>query len=136
MFLSGLAVLTLAVGLAGCANEEQESESAPAAGSAGPPQKAGGGGRAASEEHAGHAHDEGSEHAEANSEIQEALAELPEDDRARAKEQKICPVSEEPLGSMGVPVKVTVKDRDVFLCCAGCQEAIEADPEKYLAKLD
>ena len=50
--------------------------------------------------------------------------------------QKVCPVSGEPLGSMGVPVKVTVKDRDVLLCCEGCRSAILDDPDKYLAKLE
>ena len=31
---------------------------------------------------------------------------------------------------------VKVGDRAVFLCCEGCREAVEKDPEKYLAKLD
>jgi hypothetical protein len=68
--------------------------------------------------------------------LPEGLAELPEPDRALAVKQKICPVSGEPLGSMGKPVKLTVKDRTVFLCCSGCEAAIKKDPDKYLAKLD
>ncbi len=36
---------------------------------------------------------------------------------------------------MGVPAKLTVRGRDVFLCCGGCSGAVEADPGKYLAKL-
>ena len=63
------------------------------------------------------------------------LAELSPEDRAAAEKQKICPVSGEPLGSMGKPVKVTVKGQTVFLCCAGCEDAIKKDPDKYLAKL-
>jgi len=69
-------------------------------------------------------------------EYAEVLAKLSEADRAIADAQKVCPVSGEPLGSMGVPVKVTVKDRDVLLCCEGCRSAILDDPDKYLAKLD
>ncbi len=33
------------------------------------------------------------------------------------------------------PVKITVKGQTVFLCCAGCEESIKKDPDKYLAKL-
>jgi YHS domain-containing protein len=66
---------------------------------------------------------------------EEALAELSPEDRKLAEEQKVCPVSGDPLGSMGKPYKVTVLGREVFLCCQGCESQIKADPEKYLAKL-
>jgi YHS domain-containing protein len=49
--------------------------------------------------------------------------------------QKTCPVMDEPLGSMGAPLKVTGLGRDVFLCCKGCLKFLREDPEKYLAKL-
>ena len=62
--------------------------------------------------------------------------ELSERDRLHAAVQEICPISGQKLGSMGTPIKVTVKGRDVFLCCAGCKKPIEEDPDKYLAKLD
>ncbi len=68
--------------------------------------------------------------------VTEAMAGLSEADRAAALAQKVCPVSGETLGEMGTPIKVTVKGRDVFLCCEGCREKLEADPDKYLAKLD
>ena len=68
--------------------------------------------------------------------INAALAKLSPEDRALAEKQKICPVTDEPLGSMGVPYKVTVKDRVVFLCCDGCEEELKAAPDKFLAKLD
>lgn len=35
--------------------------------------------------------------------------------------QEICPVTGEPLGSMGTPVKVQVGQQIAFLCCKGCQ---------------
>ena len=49
--------------------------------------------------------------------------------------QKTCPVSGEPLGSMGVPIKVRAKGTDVFVCCDGCKDAVLAETDKFLAKL-
>ena len=60
---------------------------------------------------------------------------LAESDRPGALRQKVCPVTGKPLGSMGVPPKLAVRGRAVFLCCDGCAAAVEADPEAYLAKL-
>jgi hypothetical protein len=57
-------------------------------------------------------------------------------DREAAKKQKFCPVSGEPLGSMGDPYKVQVKNRTVFLCCQSCVVALTNDPDKYLKKLE
>lgn len=68
-------------------------------------------------------------------ELAEALAELPPEDRLLAEQQKICPVSGQPLGSMGKPVKLIVRNRTVFLCCEGCRDILLADPDKYLARL-
>lgn len=49
--------------------------------------------------------------------------------------QKICPVSGKSLGSMGTPAKLRVGEHDVYVCCAGCTDAVKADPQKYLARL-
>jgi hypothetical protein len=49
-------------------------------------------------------------------------AKLPPEDRAIAEKQKVCPVTDAPLRSMGVPDKVTLKGKTVFLCCEGCEE--------------
>ncbi len=56
-------------------------------------------------------------------------------DRPRALRQKTCPVTGKPLGSMGVPPKIAVQGRTVFLCCDGCTAAVEASPAEYLAKM-
>lgn len=72
----------------------------------------------------------------AQSEINAALSELPAGDRRLAETQRECPVSGMPLGSMGVPIKVVVQGRTVFICCEGCRESLLAEPTKYLAKLD
>lgn len=49
--------------------------------------------------------------------------------------QKVCPVTDEDLGSMGAPVKVMVDGRPVFICCKGCEKALRSDPKKFLAKI-
>lgn len=67
--------------------------------------------------------------------VLESLADLSPEDRALAIKQRICPVSDETLGSMGTPVKVRVRDRDVFICCESCEEDLLAKPDEFLAKL-
>jgi hypothetical protein len=64
------------------------------------------------------------------------MAALTETERAAVLAQKVCPVTNEPLGSMGTPLKVTVEGRDVWLCCEGCADAVKEDPAKYFAILD
>jgi hypothetical protein len=49
--------------------------------------------------------------------------------------QKICPVTGLKLGSMGHPIKLTVNDQAVFICCAGCKTPLLENPEEYLAKI-
>lgn len=71
-----------------------------------------------------------------DSEASAELAKLSPEDRALAEKQKTCPVTDAPLGSMGVPIKVTVKGRTVLLCCGGCQEKLNKKADEYLAKLD
>ena len=64
-----------------------------------------------------------------------ALGGLSAEDQVLARAQKTCPVGEEPLGSMGTPIKVSAGNRTVFLCCKGCRKKFEANPDKYVAKL-
>jgi Cu(I)/Ag(I) efflux system membrane fusion protein len=64
-----------------------------------------------------------------------ALADLTPEDRRVAESQRICPVADMRLGTMGVPHKVDVNGVPVFICCAGCRESLLEEPEKYLAKL-
>ncbi|MDX9974767.1 MAG: hypothetical protein RBU21_17405 [FCB group bacterium] len=47
-----------------------------------------------------------------------------------------CVVTGEELGSMGEPKDVVVKNRLVRLCCGGCEKKLNAEPDKYLSKLD
>ncbi len=66
-----------------------------------------------------------------------AIAKLPEEDRAAATAQKFCAVEDKSrLGSMGMPFKVMVEGKPVFLCCAGCEDEALKDPAKTLAKIE
>ena len=66
-----------------------------------------------------------------------AMAELPEDDRAAATAQKYCAVeTKSRLGSMGVPYKVMIEDKPVFLCCEGCKDEALKNPQTTLAKVE
>ncbi|MFO1063591.1 MAG: heavy metal-binding domain-containing protein [Pirellulales bacterium] len=60
---------------------------------------------------------------------------LSEPDRAIVALQKICPVTEAELGSMGTPIFVEVLGRRVALCCGSCRGRIQNDPEKYLQRI-
>jgi membrane fusion protein, copper/silver efflux system len=61
--------------------------------------------------------------------------ELAPEDRKLAEHQKLCPVTNKPLGSMGTPARIVVSGQVVFLCCDGCEGALKREPAKYLAKL-
>jgi hypothetical protein len=69
--------------------------------------------------------------------IEAELAKLsPEDMKLVELQDKKCIVSDEPLGAMGAPVKITdVNGKDVFICCSRCEEPLRKEPDKYLAKL-
>ena len=67
----------------------------------------------------------------------EATAErekLSPEDRALVDAQEWCVVSTDSrLGTMGPPLKLSVKDQPVFVCCKGCRKKALADPDKTLA---
>ena len=86
-------------------------------------------------------HDDGHDHSahkdgDEATETEAALAALSAEDRKLAEAQKTCPVSGEPLGEMGTPIKMTVKGQELFICCEMCRKPIEKNPDKYLAKLN
>jgi hypothetical protein len=51
-------------------------------------------------------------------------------------EQKVCPVTNAKLGSMGDPILVEVEGRKVWTCCSACPPKLKAEPAKYLARLE
>jgi hypothetical protein len=66
-----------------------------------------------------------------------AFAKLSPADRRLAEAQGFCAVmADSSLGSMGVPIKVMVKDQPVFLCCAGCKRKALANPDQTLATVE
>jgi hypothetical protein len=66
-------------------------------------------------------------------EIQANLAKLSPEDRMLAEQQKYCATEpENRLGSMGPPIKITVKGEPVFICCKGCEKTAQKDPDKTL----
>ena len=69
-----------------------------------------------------------------------AAAAAKEREKADIAAQKTCVVSNKSLGSMGAPIKVTVKDylaneQDVYVCCQGCVAKVKKEPDKYLANV-
>ena len=70
-----------------------------------------------------------------SAEEMDQIKKLPEAEQAMALGQKVCPSSGENLGSMGAPLKMDVKGQTVFLCCKGCTEDAEKNPDTMLAKL-
>jgi hypothetical protein len=69
--------------------------------------------------------------------IRDALARLSPEDRRAAEAQRLCPIQEEPLGSMGVPLKIDLGGgRSVFICCKGCEKRVLKDPDAALRKVE
>ena len=68
--------------------------------------------------------------------VQENLAKLSAEDKALAEAQRTCPVTQEPLGSMGPPIKLTIKDKPVFICCKSCEKQALANPDETLRKVE
>lgn len=63
------------------------------------------------------------------------VAKLSATDTPLIEKQAKCPVMDEPLGSMGDPVKLMVGGKPLYLCCKGCVKKIEAEPAKYFANV-
>ena len=57
-------------------------------------------------------------------------------DRSMVEDQEWCVVmTDERLGAMGPPIKLTIKGETVFICCKGCKKTAEKNPDETLAKL-
>ncbi|MGE0535147.1 MAG: efflux RND transporter periplasmic adaptor subunit [Pirellulales bacterium] len=68
--------------------------------------------------------------------IEAALASLAPADRAAAAAQRSCPIlANSLLGSMGPPVKLSIGDQTVFVCCGACKTSALADPQKTIARV-
>ena len=65
-----------------------------------------------------------------------SLRKLSPEDKKLAQAQRLCPIRNDPLGSMGVPVKLALDGKPVFVCCKGCVAEAQADPAKTLARAE
>ncbi len=69
--------------------------------------------------------------------LQAAFKKLTPADRTLVEQQKFCPILENSrLGSMGVPVKVMVDGKPVFICCPACEKSATDEPQETLKKLE
>ena len=69
--------------------------------------------------------------------IDAARAKLSPEDRALVDAQDYCAVMpKQKLGSMGVPLKLTIKGRPVFVCCKGCKGKAEDAPDETLEAVE
>jgi multidrug efflux pump subunit AcrA (membrane-fusion protein) len=71
---------------------------------------------------------------EEEEEVKASFANLSPEDRLVAEAQKFCPVLDNRLGVMGVPHKVILDGRTVFLCCKGCEKEARAHPAQTIDK--
>jgi hypothetical protein len=109
----GVAITLLSLGSTGCSDHPPASPLATAERPASPPTKP----------------------AEVD-EVGAARKKLSAEDRILVDAQEWCVVmTDERLGSMGPPVKLTIKGEPVFVCCKGCKKTAEANPDETLAKL-
>jgi Cu(I)/Ag(I) efflux system membrane fusion protein len=60
------------------------------------------------------------------------ISELSQEDQELAKQQVLCPVTLESLGSMGKPLKMIVKGEVVFICCKACIKRLKKDQDAML----
>lgn len=56
-------------------------------------------------------------------------------DEAAIRSQKVCPITNQPLGSHGAPTKLLIDGQALFVCCPGCIEKVEKNPDMYLATI-
>jgi hypothetical protein len=59
------------------------------------------------------------------------------DDQEAARSQRYCAVlTKNRLGAMGTPVKISLKDQNVFLCCEACQKEAEKDLDAVIKRVE
>jgi hypothetical protein len=127
VFSLAVVAVALSAGFSGC-SAQQHADPAASTAERSPQPETPAGNQASATQSGTYAEDD-------RAEIEAALAKLPQEDRAVAEKQKLCPVTDEPLGSMGTPIKVTVEGREVFVCCEGCVDELKDNFAKYQGKL-
>ena len=68
--------------------------------------------------------------------IQAAIESLSKEDQHLVKQQRMCPIIEDSqLGAMGVPIKLMLNGKPVFVCCEGCRQTALENPKETLRKV-
>ncbi len=49
--------------------------------------------------------------------------------------QRTCPVTGADLAGVAKPVAVTVRGETIYVCCQGCAQKVQQNPEPYLARV-
>lgn len=57
--------------------------------------------------------------------------ELSKSDQIHIAVQQICPISGQKLGEHGAPVKVKIGEEHLFVCCRGCLEGKDVNPQHW-----
>ncbi len=84
--------------------------------------------------HAGHQnHGEG--HGTVQSQPSTAVAKATSADQPAIERQRVCPVTGSALNEDGMPLKVSVGGRSLFVCCQGCVDTVLKDPDVYFRKV-
>lgn len=86
-------------------------------------------------DHKSHGHGDQKNESAAMKKMEEGLSKLSAEDKVLASKQHTCPVSGDMLGTMGKPIKVSIKGTDVWICCNGCKKELEKNPDEFIAKL-
>lgn len=63
------------------------------------------------------------------------VVKLTEADRPYIARQGVCPVMDVKLGDHGTPIKLVVNGQPLYVCCKGCIDKVQMNPETYLGKL-
>lgn len=61
----------------------------------------------------------------------EGVSLLPPNQQSAALNQKTCPITNQPLGSMGKPIYVTTPIGSLFVCCEACIDKFKSNPQQY-----
>lgn len=68
-------------------------------------------------------------------EVIKALEKFTDAEKESIRQQQICPIGKQILGSMGPPLKVDLGDRAVWVCCKGCVDNAKENPEQTWATM-
>lgn len=63
-------------------------------------------------------------------------ASINQEAQGAARTQRACPVMGGEIGPIDKALYVDVKGKRIYICCAACENAILADPDTYIEKIE